>query len=63
MGIPIRDEQLFTLYFFADDQVVLAQYEEDLSYMIRKLKDEYKEAGLEINLDKTENLKINRNLI
>ena len=53
MGIPIRDEYLFTLCF-ADDQVVIAQDEEDLSYMMRKLKEEYEDAGLEINLDKTE---------
>ncbi|RZF33050.1 hypothetical protein LSTR_LSTR007966 [Laodelphax striatellus] len=60
MGIPIRGEHLFTLCF-ADDQVVIAQDEEDLGYMMRRLKEEYERAGLEINLDKTEYLQTNCN--
>ncbi|XP_039291037.1 uncharacterized protein LOC120352822 [Nilaparvata lugens] len=58
MGIPMREEHLFTLCF-ADDQVVIAQDEEDLSYMMRRLNEEYKDARLEINLDKTEYLQTN----
>lgn len=52
MGIPLRNEHLYTLCF-ADDQVVMAQDEEDLSYMLRKLNEEYEKVGLEINLKKT----------
>lgn len=55
MGVPIRDDHLYTLSF-ADDQVVIAQDEEDLSYMVRKLEEEYKKNGLEMNLNKTEYL-------
>ena len=52
----IRDS-LYTLCF-ADDQVVIAQDEEDLSYMVRKLNEEYTKMGLEINIKKTEYLAI-----
>jgi hypothetical protein len=38
---------------FADDQVLLAQDHDDMEYMARKLKEEYKEWGLTINLEKT----------
>ena len=38
---------------FADDQVVLAQDHDDMEYMARKLKEEYEEWGLTINLEKT----------
>lgn len=51
MWIPVRDDQLFTLCF-ADDKVVITQNEEVLSYMLRKLKKEYEEVKLEVNLDK-----------
>lgn len=36
MGIPLTDTSLYTL-FFPDDEVIIAQDSEDLSYMIRKL--------------------------
>lgn len=55
MGVPVRNEHLYTLSF-ADDQVVIAQDEEDLSFMIRKLQEAYTKAGLEINFKKTEYL-------
>lgn len=55
MGVPVRDDYLYTLSF-ADDQVVIAQDEDDLSFMVRKLKEEYTKAGLEINFNKTEYL-------
>lgn len=61
MGIPIRNEHLYTLSF-ADDQVVIAQDEEDLSYMVRKLKEEYSKVGLQINFDKTEYLTTEENV-
>ena len=57
MGIPVRNSHLYTLCF-ADDQVVIAQDEDDMSYMVRKLQEEYIKAGLEINLKKTEYLAI-----
>ena len=37
---------------FADGQVVLAQDRDDMEYMARKLKEEYEEWGLTINLEK-----------
>ncbi|KAF2905074.1 hypothetical protein ILUMI_01102 [Ignelater luminosus] len=37
----------------ADDQIIMAQAKEDLSYMIRKLREEYTEARLEIHMKKT----------
>ena len=44
MGIPIDDEVLYTL-LFADDQVLLATDRDDISYMLRKLKEEYNKWG------------------
>lgn len=44
MGLRVGDDTLFTL-FFADDQIVMSEDEEDLSYMIRKLQEEYEVAG------------------
>ena len=52
MGIPIQNTYVYSLSF-ADDQVVLAQDHDDMEYMTRKLKEEYKEWGLTINLEKT----------
>ena len=59
MGIPINDKFLYTL-LFADDQVVVAMDEQDSSYMIRKLHEQYKQWGLDINYEKTEQLIIGR---
>lgn len=53
MGIQLEDGHLYTL-LFADDQVVLAEDEDDASYMVRKLIEEYDDWGLEINLQKTQ---------
>ena len=55
MGIQIGNEILYTL-LFADDQVLIAGDEEDASYMLGKLKEEYVKWGLEINFQKTEYL-------
>ncbi|XP_030752249.1 uncharacterized protein LOC115879488 [Sitophilus oryzae] len=55
MGLRVGDDTLFTL-FFADDQIVISEDEEDLSYMIRKLQEEYEAAGLQMNLSKCEYL-------
>ncbi|KAH1020331.1 hypothetical protein HUJ04_010010 [Dendroctonus ponderosae] len=40
----------------ASDQVVIAEYKQDLSYMGRKLKEEYEREGLAINSIKCEYL-------
>ena len=53
MGIEIGDSRLFTLHF-ADDQVILAEDDDDICYMLRKLDEEYEKWGLTINTDKTE---------
>jgi hypothetical protein len=37
---------------FADDPVLLAQDRDDMEYMVRKLKEEYKKWGVAINLEK-----------
>lgn len=52
MEIDTGDDCLF-IVFFADDQVVLANDEEGMSYMLRKLEEEYCKWGLTINMDKT----------
>lgn len=57
MGIPVGGEIMYTL-LFADDQVIVAGDMDDLSYMLRKLKDEYEKWGLKINMSKTEYLKV-----
>src|SRR5215510_2607107 len=59
MGIPINDKFLYTL-LFADDQVVVAMDEQDSSYMIRILHEQYKKWGLDINYEKMEQLIIGR---
>lgn len=53
MGLPINNNTIYTLSF-ADDQLVLAQDYDDIEYMTRKLIEEYKKWGLEINIKKTE---------
>ena len=53
MGLQVGKEKLFSSYF-ADDQVVIAEDLDDLSYMIRKLQEEYQLAGLGINMNKSE---------
>src|SRR5215510_6563048 len=59
MGIPINDKFLYTL-LFADDQVMVAMDEQDSSYMIRKLHEQYKQWGLDINYEKMEQLIMGR---
>ena len=55
MGLTIGDTTLYTLHY-ADDQVVIARDKEDLEYMGKKLLEEYKKWGLEVNLNKTQYL-------
>ena len=51
MAIPIQNAFAYSLSF-ADDQVLLAQDHDYVEYMARKLKEEYEEWGLTINLEK-----------
>lgn len=53
MGVPIRTEHLYT-FSFVIDQEIIAQDEEELSHMVRKLEEEYNRNGREININKTE---------
>ena len=53
MGLKVRQDMLFTLYF-ADDQAVIAEDQDDLSYMVKKLDKYYQQAGLTINMEKSE---------
>ena len=56
MGVPLGDlETLFTLCF-ADDQVVVAQDQDDAEYMMRKLVEEYRKWGLEVSISKSEKM-------
>ena len=57
LGVQMDDDILCSL-LFADDQVIVAEDEEDINYMYRKLEEEYEKWGLEINLDKTQYLTI-----
>lgn len=52
MGISI-ERKLFT-YPFADDPTILAEYKDHISYMVRKLDEEYGKAELTLNTGKTE---------
>jgi hypothetical protein len=52
MGLPIQNTYVYSLNF-ADYQVLLAQYHDDMEYMERQLKEEYEKWGLIINLEKT----------
>ena len=53
MGIQINNDHLYSLNF-ADDQIIFAEDDNDINYMIRKLKEEYENWGLKINPSKTE---------
>lgn len=39
-----------------DDQIIITWDEENLSYLVRKLEEEYNKTGLEINMNKTDYL-------
>uniref|UniRef100_T1HJ10 Uncharacterized protein n=1 Tax=Rhodnius prolixus TaxID=13249 RepID=T1HJ10_RHOPR len=49
MAVKVGEETLYTLQF-ADDQVLIAEEEEDLTYMLRKMLAAYSEWGLEVNV-------------
>lgn len=52
MGISIDEYKLSNL-LFADDQVIIAEDHDDISYMLRNLDVEYRKWGLDISYDKT----------
>ncbi|XP_049767877.1 uncharacterized protein LOC126101230 [Schistocerca cancellata] len=54
-GVIVEESTIFSLHF-ADDQIVLAKDENDLTYMIRKFKEEYNKAGLKMNMKKCDYL-------
>ena len=58
MGVPLREDGTLYTLCFADDQVVIAQDEEDANYMTRKLVEVYRKWGMEVNVVKTEKLVI-----
>lgn len=45
MGLTVENEYIYILSF-AGDQLVMAQESEDLSYKMRKIQEEYTNAGL-----------------
>lgn len=57
MGVQVGERNIQTL-LFADDQVILAEDEEDAEYMLRKLVEEYEKWGLELNMEKTQYMTI-----
>lgn len=60
MGINIDDETLHTL-LFADDQIIIAEDEDDINYTMRKLTETYEKWGLKINFDKTKYIVVGGN--
>ena len=44
MGVPIENKCLFSLNY-AEDQVIIAQDEEDLKFIFKRLNTTYKEGG------------------
>jgi hypothetical protein len=52
-GIPTGDDKLCTLHF-ADDQVTLAEDEQDVHHMLNKLNKEYNNFEVTINKLKTQ---------
>ena len=51
----VGDSTIHTL-FFADDQILLAEDRDDLSYMARKLEEVFENSGLKLNMKKSEYL-------
>jgi hypothetical protein len=52
MGIPIQNTQYVYSLSFSDDQVLIAQYHDDMEFMARKLKEEYEKWGFTMNFEK-----------
>lgn len=53
MRINVAEELLYIL-LFVDNQVFIANYEEDIEYMTRKLMENYLKWGFNINITETE---------
>jgi hypothetical protein len=53
MGLQVETAMLHALYL-ADDQIVIVEDKDDLSYMVRKLQEAYEQRGLIINKKKSE---------
>uniref|UniRef100_T1HCD5 Reverse transcriptase domain-containing protein n=1 Tax=Rhodnius prolixus TaxID=13249 RepID=T1HCD5_RHOPR len=58
MGVPLDEGTTIYSLSYADDLVIVAQDEEDASYMTSKLMEECPKWGLEININKCEYLVI-----
>uniref|UniRef100_T1H9Y0 Uncharacterized protein n=1 Tax=Rhodnius prolixus TaxID=13249 RepID=T1H9Y0_RHOPR len=54
MGVQVGEGMYLHSLLFADDQVLIANDEEDINYLVRKQAEEYRKWGLEINTEKTE---------
>ena len=48
MGIELGEPNFYTM-LFADDQIILANDKDDITYMMRKLLEEFKKLGLQVN--------------
>ncbi|KAF2885891.1 hypothetical protein ILUMI_20283 [Ignelater luminosus] len=46
------------MFLFGDDQIIIASYEDDVDYMLRKLKAEYENWDMKVNMQKTGYLRI-----
>ena len=57
MGIKVDDINIPTI-LFADDQVVFAEDQQDMVYMLNKLIEEFKKWGLQVNTEKTKYMHI-----
>jgi len=57
MGFNVDNTNIFMLQF-VDGQVMIAQGEEDLDYMFRKLQEEYSKWGLTIKIAKTKHMSL-----
>lgn len=53
MGIEINDETCLQTLQFADDQIVIANDEDDMEYMIQNLLEEYEDWDFIVNIGKT----------
>ncbi|XP_073976569.1 uncharacterized protein [Rhodnius prolixus] len=56
MGMKITDNLYISNLLFAEDQVIIAEDEDDACYMLRKLMESYAEWGLGIHFDKSQHL-------
>ena len=61
MGIQIGESRISTI-FFADEQLVIANDEMALDYMVRKLNEAFNKGGLKINYKKSEYLSVGNNM-